>query len=418
MSVIPLNAPRLTLSPGVTLSEEYTDNFFLTERAKVENFRTRLTGSLSLLLNYPNTQGSLSGSVSGVYDTAADEEHYALFPSFTGTLTHSFSPRLKLTVSDTYIRDDDPTLSNPSNPNEASLRGERNAFSANTFSISLSWLIDIIQTQVYYRNSLFFDDEHTMSHIFGANASMPVGARNTVSVGYEFTTRDTTGDSSGQTMGHRIYGSFSRQLDTFTSAGVSTSLSLIDSDTDSSRIANISLFAAHGVPGGFSVSGSVGVSIFDSDDSSSSLRPAFSANINASYRFAYATISAGYFQDFHQTADEGEDFGIVFSRTAYVSFSYAITPFVNASVRGQYSYSEAVDGGGSGIAPQTTYTAGANVSWRILTWLSLSGSYRWIKRDVDNNGNINTSGAAGNNPFATNQSYIENRATVTLSAHF
>ncbi len=172
------------------------------------------------------------------------------------------------------------------------------------------------------------------------------------------------------------------------------------------------------MPGGFSVSGSVGVSIFDSDDSSDSLRPAFSASINASYRFAYATISAGFFQDFRQTADEGEDFGIVFTRSAYASFSYAITPFVNASVRARYSYSEAVDGGGSGIAPQTSYTAGANVSWRMLTWLSLSGSYSWIKRDVDNNGNINTSGAAGNNPFATNQSYIENRATVTLSAQF
>ncbi len=202
MSVIPLNAPRLTVSPGVTLSEEYTDNFFLTERNKVENFRTRLTGSLSVLLNYPNTQGSLSGGVQRSLTTPRpDEEHYSFFPSFTGTLTHSFNPRMKLTVSDTYIRDDDPSLSNPSNPNEASLRGERDKFSVNTFSISLSWLIDIVQTQVYYRNSLFFDDEKTMSHIFGANASMPVGARNTVSVGYEFTTRDTTDDTTVNTTG-------------------------------------------------------------------------------------------------------------------------------------------------------------------------------------------------------------------------
>jgi hypothetical protein len=413
MSVIALNAPQLSFSPGVSLSEEYTDNFFLTERGRVENFRTRLTGSLSATLNYPKTQGFLEGSVSGVYDTALDEEQYSLFPSFTGTLQHTFSPRLKLTVSDTYVRDDDPMLSNP---NGTSLRGERNEFSVNTFSISLSWLIDIVQTQVYYRNSLFFDNEHTMSHIFGATASMPVGALNSVSVGYEFTTRDTTDDSTGQTMVHRIFGSVSRQLDTFTSAGISSSLSMILSDTDS-RIANISLFAAHGVPGGLSLSGRVGYSIFDSD-TSSSLHGTFSASINASYRFAAATISAGYFQDFRQTADEGEDFGIVSSRTAFVAFSYAITPFVNASVRGLYSVSEAVNGGGSGIAPQTTYTAGASVSWRILTWLSLSGSYSWRKRDVDNSGNVNTTGAAGTDPDSTNQSWTENRATVTLSARF
>jgi hypothetical protein len=415
MSVIPLNAPQLSFSPGVSLSEEYSDNFFLSGTARVENFRTRLTGSLTAVLNYPNTQGSLFGSVSGIYDTAADEEHYSLFPAFTGTVQHSFSPRMKLTVSDTYIRDDDPSLSNP---NGASLRGERNEFSLNTFSISLSWLIDIVQTQVYYRNSYFFDEEGTMSHIFGVNASVPVGALNSVSGGYEFTVRDTSGDSNGQSTGHRLWGSVSRSLDTFTSAGVSSSFSLIlDDDDDTRRIVNISLFAAHGVPGGFSLSGSVGYSVFDSD-SASNPDHAFSASINGSYRFALATISAGFFQDFRQTADEGEDFGLVFSRTAYVAFSYAITPFITATARGQYSRNEPVSGGGSGINPQTTYTAGAGFSWRLLTWLSLSGNYTWTKRDVDNDGSVNANGRNGSNPEANNESYIENRATVTLSARF
>ena len=416
MSVIPLNAPRLSFSPGVSLSEQWTDNFRLTQRDRVENFRTTLTGSLTTMLNYPNTQASLSGSVSGTYDTAPDQENYSVFPSFAGTLLHTFNPRMRLVVSDTYIRDDDPSRSNPNDPNGISLRGERREFSSNTFSISLSWLIDIIQTQVYYRNSLFFDDEQTMSHIFGGTASMPLGALNSLSVGYEFTTRDTSGDSTGQTHGHRIFGSLSRQLDTFTSVGVSSSLSMIFSDTES-RIWNLSLFAAHGIPGGFSLSGSVGYSVFDSD-ASSSLTHTFSASINASYRFTYATISAGFFQDFRQTADEGEDFGIVLTRTAFVSFTYAITPFVNASVRGSYSNSEAVNGGGSGIAPVTSYSAGASVSWRILSWLSLTGAYTWTKRDVDNNARVNTTGAAGSDPDSTNQPSTENRATVTLSARF
>jgi hypothetical protein len=97
-----------------------------------------------------------------------------------------------------------------------------------------------------------------------------------------------------------------------------------------------------------------------------------------------------------------------------VGFSYAITPFVSASLRGRYTHSEAVNGGGSGIAPQTTYSAGASVNWRILTWLSLSASYSWTKRDVDNNGRRNT----GTYPDAINENSTENRATVTLSAHF
>jgi hypothetical protein len=424
MSVIPLNAPQLSFISGVSVSEQYTDNFHLDDRRRVENFRTLLTGSLTATLNYPNTQGSLTTNLSGAYDTSRDSDHYSFFPSFTGSLQHTFNPRMRLVVSDTFVRDDDPELSNPTGNaanNSTNLRGERSTFSTNSFSVSLSWLIDIIQTQVYYRNSLFVGQhETTMSHIFGGTASMPVGALNTVSAGYEFTTRDTTGDAAGDAVGqtqvHRVFGSFSRQLDTFTTAGVSSSYSMIFSNTDS-RIANISLFAAHGVPGGLSLSASVGYSLFDSDDAPS-LRHSFSSSITASYRFAFATLTAGYFQDFRQTADEGEDFGIILSRTAFVIFSYAITPFVTASARGQYSRNEPVSGGGSGIAPQSTYVAGASVNWRILTWLSLTGEYTWRKRDVDHGGRVDTTGNAGDNRDATNVNSTENRATVTLSARF
>jgi hypothetical protein len=101
-----------------------------------------------------------------------------------------------------------------------------------------------------------------------------------------------------------------------------------------------------------------------------------------------------------------------------VAFSYAITPFVTATARGQYSESEAVEGGDSGIAPQKTYRAGASISWRILTWLSLTGAYTYTKRDVDSNASVNTTGRAGENPERNNQSSTENRATVTLTAHF
>lgn len=413
MSVIPLDAPRLSFSSAVTLSEEYTDNFHLTEHGRVENFRTSLTASLTATLNYPNTQGSLTTTLGGSYDTAPDTENFSFFPSFTGTLQHTFNPRVRLVVTDTYVRADDPWLSDATG-----LRGERNTFSKNIFTVSLNWLIDIVQTQIYYRNSFFVDDAQTMSHIFGANASMPVGALNTVSAGYEFTTRTTTDTDAenDHALVHRVFGSFSRSLDTFTTAGVSSSFSLIlGSDTDS-RVWNASVFAAHGVPGGFSLSGSLGVSLFDSDVAD--YRARMSASITASYRFANATLSAGYFQDFRQTADEGEDFGIVFTRTVFVAFSYAITPFVTASARGQYSRNEPVEGGGSGISPQSTYVAGAGISWRVLTWLTLSGSYTWTKRDVDQDGSGNSSGANGSDPDRNNQSSVENRATVTLTARF
>ena len=94
-----------------------------------------------------------------------------------------------------------------------------------------------------------------------------MGALNTLTGGYEFTYRDS--DSDSDQIGNRFYGSLSRQIGTFTSVGVSSSFTWISDNTDS-RIFNVSLFAAHGVPGGFSVSGSVGYSLFDSDGATTS----------------------------------------------------------------------------------------------------------------------------------------------------
>ncbi|HEX5916005.1 MAG TPA: hypothetical protein VFY54_23100, partial [Rubrobacter sp.] len=232
--------------------------------------------------------------------------------------------------------------------------------------------------------------------------------------GYEFTYRDSSEDSDQ--IGNRFYGSLSRQIGTFTSAGVSSSFSWISANTDS-RIFNVSLFAAHGVPGGFSVSGRVGYSLFDSETADTPTHLA-SFNLNASYRFARGVVSVGVFQDVRQTADEGEDFGIVTTRSAYASFSYSFTAFISGGLHARYSRNEPLEGGGSTISSSSTYlTAGANLSWQITNWLSLTLAYLYIDRDSDSSTNI------GSNDITLSRSQFlqnstENRATATLSARF
>lgn len=418
-SIIPTGAPRFTFTPSLTLSEEWTDNFFVTERGRTENFRTVLSLGLGLLMNLPNTRGSLSTSLAGAYDTAPDDQNFNFFPSFTGAVQHTFTPRLSLTISDTFRRDDDPLLADPNG-----LRQERDRFITNTFGISLNWLVDIVQVQIYYRNSLFFADETTQSHTIGGNASMPVGALNTLTGGYEFTYRNTSGDSefssTSDAYSNRVYGSLTRSIGTYTQVGVSSSVTWISQDNDS-RIYNISLIAAHGLPTGLSVSGSVGYSLFDSD-ASDSLTHLFSASLAASYRFARGVLSVGFFQDFRQTADEGQDFGIVTTRSVNGSFSYPITPFITGTVHAQYSRSEPVEGGGSRIPSSSILTAGANLSWQITNWLSMSLAYLYIDRQTDRSTDI---ASDSNNTARENAAFrdllrnsTENRATLTLSASF
>ena len=50
---------------------------------------------------------------------------------------------------------------------------------------------------------------------------------------------------------------------------------------------------------------------------------ALSSNSSATYRFAKAVISVALLQDFNQTGLQGQDFGIVLTRSYTGSFSYA-----------------------------------------------------------------------------------------------
>jgi hypothetical protein len=409
-SLIPTGAPRFTFTPSITLAEQWTDNFFLVDRGRTDNFRTILSVGLAALMNLPNTRGSLSTSLAAAYDTAPDTQNTNFFPSFTGTVQHTFTPRLSMTVTDTFRRDDDPLFADPNG-----ITRERDTFVSNTFSVSVDWLIDIFRTQYYYRNNLFISDTNTVSNIVGGNVSMPVGALNTLTGGYEFTYRTSDNTSTDDTIGNRVYASLSRQIGTFTSVGTSSSFSWISASSDS-RIFNISLFGAHGVPAGFSVSGSVGYSLFNSDTATNPTH-LFAATLNASYRFARGIVSVGFFQDFRQTADEGEDFGVVATRAVYGSFSYFITPFITGSINVRYSRNEPVQGGGSQIDSSSYFTAGANLGWQIANWLSMSLAYIYIDRQSDQSFNIGSNGGS-QTPSQFLQNSTENRATITLTASF
>jgi hypothetical protein len=407
-SIIPTGAPRFLFTPSLTLAEQWTDNFFLVDRGRTDNFRTSLGVGLALLMNLPNTQGSISTSLAGSYDTAPDDENFNFFPAFHATVMHTFTPRLNLVVSEDFRRDDDPLFADPNG-----LRRNRETFVVNTLSVSLNWLVDIFRTQIYYRNLLFFSDSgDSISHIIGGNVSMPVGALNTLTGGYEFAFHDTSENSD--TYSNRVYGVFSRQIGTFTNVGLSSSFSWIHATSDST-VFNISVIGSHGIPGGFSVSGSVGYGLFDSSTASKPTH-LFTTSLNASYQFARGFVSVGVFQDVRQTAEEGQDFGLVTTRAARGSFSYPITPFINASVHADYSRNEPLDSN-SNIPSSSILTAGADLGWHITNWLSATLAYLYIDRKSDHDTNIGSNSIDINrNTFLQNST--ENRVTLTITATF
>jgi hypothetical protein len=375
--------------PSTSLSEEYTDNFTLATKHKISNFRTTLTPSSTLLINSVNTHGSISASSGFAYDTATGQDNIKVFPSLNAAVQHTFNPRLSLTLTDSFDRNDEPTTAE-----STGLQTSRRTFISNTFGASVGWLLDLLQTQYYYRNALFMGDQDTVSHIFGVGASTRVGPLDTLSANYEYSVNQP--QSGVTSYGNAVTGSWGHQLGPFATAGLQGSYSA--QSLDGQRTWNGSVFATYGLPTGFSFSGRLGYSVLISDVASD--QTGIAAYATASYVHARGVISLSYFQDFRTTYQGGQNlqtgqdqaspnFGVVESRGLTGNFTYGLTPFISSFINaGYFQNTNTGVGNTKSNSSQDFLSASAGISWQLLRWLSMQVQYtrnQFTKPDRDEN---------------------------------
>ena len=247
----------------------------------------------------------------------------------------------------------------------------------------------------------------TIAHVIGTSGSMPLGPSNTISAGYQLTHTNTSGNNNsttstiggsttGSTTGNTIFGSFSRQLSLYQTAGVSSSYTWLSSDTDNARIWNVSLFSTYGLPSGLSLSSSIGYTQVSSDNQDTT--GGVTTNSTLSYRWVRATISLGVFQDFRQTAVQGQNFGIVQTTGFTGSFSYVLTPFITTNAFATYTTNDATGIGNNASTPSSnTLTAGAGLNWQLLRWLAMRLQYTYTQYGTGGNSSNGTSSFNGIN---------------------
>jgi hypothetical protein len=401
-----LPSPLLTASrfafdlhPSVAFSEEYSDNFQLTSTNKIDNFRSTISPGVLVGINGARTQGTVSTNLGIVQDSVDSFGDFRFFPSVSAAVKHAFDPRLSVSLVDTFARSDEPALAN-----QFGLQQQRRAFTSNTLGLSADWLIDLLATQAYYQLSTFFSDSNTISHILGADVGVPLGTLMAVKAGYEFSSSRTTGATSSDSTGNLIWGSVARQVGPLRAVGLSTSYSF--QTLDSTRIWNISLFTAYELTGRLSLSGSLGYSFLNSDSGGDF--STFSSNTSVSYSFGKAVLAVAILQDFNQTFLQGENFGVVLTRSYTGTFGYALTPFIDASLRASYSENQFTGVGNSTSSPDTkTFSGSASLSWRVRQWLTIGLDYTYTR--YDSNGL--SGGAAGG-------AAIENRVALRVSGLF
>ena len=401
-----LFAPPIGIAPGavfeyhstLTLSEQYSDNFNLNTngQGKQSNFRTTLSPGSTILINTAKTQGSLSATSGFTYDSSTGTNNMNAFPSLTASIRHMFNPRLSLTLTDSFNRNDNPSVADSSG-----LRQQRQTFTSNTFGAYVDWLIDLLQTQYYYRNSYFSNSNSnvsssaqnitsntnqsnstTTSQIFGLSASTQIGVLDTVRVGYEYSISEP--QQSQTSYGNLFTASLSHQLGPYASVGLQGSYSM--QTLDDVKIWNGSVFGTYGLPTGFAFSGSVGYSIVNSDVASN--QSGFSGNALVSYAHARGAISLGVFQDYRTTYQggqigqsnvvdqSGQNFGVVQTLGLTGNFTYQITPLVGSFIHVSYTQNKNTGIGNTKSNQSQDYlTANTGLSWAVLRWLNLSLQY-------------------------------------------
>lgn len=436
-TVLSLRGGTLEFHPTLRASEEYSDNFFLTSSHAQDNFRSILGPGFTFLLNGARTFGTLSAVVDLVHDTAKNSgDELKVFPSLAAAIRYALTPRLSLTFSDTFIRND-----SASTLDTRGIRQGRQVSDTNAASVVADYVLDQVAVQAYYRNILFSNEgspntadgtgvgtsssgtsqSDSITNILGLNGTTRVAVDYLLRAGYEFSRTDITGGSSttnGTTTGddtsHSVFGSVSRIFGLYASGGLTSSFQY--QTLNNTKIYNAALFGAYGLPMGLSLSASLGYSILNSDTQDST--GTISANANASYRFTRAVISIGAFQDFQQTAQQGQNFGTVVTRSYFGNFLYQITPFINTTLNATYSENEPTGTGNvQGAGTQTVLTYGAVVNWQVLRWLTASLQYTHTKStglstfaQTTTPSNPGTAGLGG--------SYSENRAVLSLWATF
>jgi hypothetical protein len=416
-----LLSTRFRLVPTLTVSEEYTDNFNLTDRNKQSNFRSTVSPGLQVLINSAFTKGVIAYNFAPAYDTATGEFQY--FHSLLGQVTWEATPRWRLTVADTFTQSDQP-----SQADALGLRQERQTFKSNTLSLSSDYLIGTVLTRQSYVMSMFFDDVggDTTSHTLAATASVPLYQTNSILVGYDYLTSSTTGGSptsgtllassnTSDTSGHQFSVGVSRQITPLRTVGLRGSYALRSfeddtGDTDYS-LWNVSGFFTTTLAGRLRLSTSLGVSGLIIDPGGS-LGPNFFTTTSLSYQFARAILTLSANQGFSETFSSGQNFGVVETSSYAASLSYPFTPSLSGTATGFFQRNS-----GTGIGNVDTGQDNEEESWggtldfslRLSRTMHLGLGYSYLRHSGDNN---QVSG------FTRSTDYTENRVRASLGIAF
>jgi opacity protein-like surface antigen len=414
--------PQLLMS--VSLTEEYSDNFFLSQDDRQEEFRTGLEIGTVYRLEGGRSFLTLANSLGINYEVRADRVNLP-FVNLALNTGYQF-PRLSLSLSESFIRSDDVQEASPTG-----LRGERRIFFRNSVSpqlrydllrttaMTLGYTNTVVQEQGNSRsnsdanadgsdNSLSHSVSSGLQHWFTRNVSG--------SVGYAFATIDS--DQTGTRQSHSCSADLSYLVSARTTASVRSFATFTDRSEGEpdSRFYGLTLGLQRQLTPYLSAYVAVGPALLDREGQAKRLIPYWEAAINGGFPLTrLTTLRVSTSQTISNTAGDIDDVGLVLSQSASATLSHFISRSLIAELFGSYYRTELLESSSVGSTDQgekfSFWSIGGGMSYAFTQALSLNVTYRYRERDAED-----TAGRQSDDRFGEN--YRENRVMLTLSAAF
>lgn len=408
-------AGRVEIHPILSLIEEYSDNFRRSGTHPESNWRTILSPGVDAGVNRTPTTGFVRYRFLPAYDTVTGD--VGLFHLFTGQVSFQPTPFLRFTASDFFRRTDEPEEADI-----LGLRQRRAPFISNVFSLVSNYRIGAIDTQAYYRFSMFLPESSgagtgiqavsnadTTTHALGASAATRLYQSNSLQLSYEYIrseTSGTTASTGSETTGHEFVATYMRQITERTAAGVTGGYAFHDvtrrhMQDESFDVADVKVFTSYVLPKRWSLQGNVGVSRLTQTGGHENLQVSTSSTL--SYSWARALASVTVVRGFSETFQTGQNFGVVETQGVTATLFYPFTPKITGTATAIYR-ENTLTGAGGPSRNSTNEVVGGSVDVQMLLTRSLTLGLRY--------GHTEASGLLGEPRF------VENRVRLSLGSSF
>lgn len=399
---------RSTLLPKLTITQEYTDNVFLSADDKQSDFLTVVSPGITYSLTGKHKELSISYDAAFPYYMEREND-FNLRHAATVSTSSQISKFSSLQITDSFLRTDDPAPleearvergEDPSPIEDPTVRKRREPYYSNSGSVRWNYEFGPSDSlYVDYANTLLRSDDPELEDSTSHTPSLGVTYWFTPLYGIEAGAAYTRGDFSGETEGLNDWNGNLRFLRKFTqhlNGFVQYTHTYIDLEGggEDYQVLDGSAGVDYALSETTFFTASAGY--FYRDPRESKATSGYSLNGDMAKRFQHGSIRLSGGTGYQQTFFGAENLGFTEYKRASVNAIYEFSRRINFNLVGAYQINNYID-----VADRedNLFTLGGGLVYTFRPWLvtTLSLSHRKLDSSDDAN------------------DYDENRVTLTLS---